>query len=131
MRIPSLLFPLFALGVGVGTGLIGCASQPAAKPASPPTAAPAGPSPAAKAALEEAGKKLAEVKKAGHEWRLIDKATGPDSQPLTRLLEKGRELAANGDNDEAIRLAGKVSEFSDLGLKQAAENVNAGPVFPK
>jgi hypothetical protein len=130
MRLKSGLYALLALGMAVA--VVGCIIQPVARPPSAPAAAvPAGPSPAARAAIAEAEKALADVKMAGHEWRLIDKATGPDSETLTKLLDKAKELGGKGENDEAIRVARRVKDAAALGLQQAADSVNAKPFYPK
>jgi hypothetical protein len=119
------------LALGLSAFLAGCAGAPAAKPAPVPAAVPSAASPAAMAALEQAETALTEVKKIGHEWRLIDRATGPDSETLTSLLGVAKELAGKGENNEAIRIAKRVQEAANLGLQQAADNANAGPVYPK
>lgn len=122
----------FLIALGLGIAVAGCAGLPASKPAPvpPATTAPARPSPAAKAALDEAERALTEVKRAGHEWRLIDPATGPDSETLTVLLDLAARLAARGEDGEAMRLAKRVQEAALLGLQQAADNANAGPRYP-
>jgi hypothetical protein len=129
MHSGSSLYALLALGLCLAAA--GCAGMPAAKPAPfPAAAAPARPSPAIQAALDEAEQVLIEVKKAGHEWRLIDPATGPDSETLTVLLDLAARLAARGQDGEALRIATRVKEAARLGLQQAADNAHAGPHYP-
>ncbi len=82
-------------------------------------------------AIAMAEKELAAVKKAGHEWQLIDKATGGSSQPLSKLLDAAKKARDKGDNAEAIRIANRVVENAKLGLGQAKEQSNAGPYYPK
>lgn len=76
-----------------------------------------------------AEQKLAMAQEAGAEWMAIDKATGGAAQPMHKLLEVAKEKAANGEPDEAMRLAKRVIEFSELGLQQAESQKNAGPQY--
>jgi len=71
------------------------------------------------ATMEEAGKLLNEVKNAGFEWRLPDKATGKKSAPLTKLMEAAKKAQADGDSAEAERLAKRIIFAANAGLAQA------------
>jgi len=83
---------------------------------------------AADAAMAEAKKELAAVKKAGHEWLLIDKATGRTS--LSKLLKKAEELYKENNFAEAERLAKKVTWGAKMGLEQDKLQAHAAPHYP-
>ncbi len=110
-------------------GLYGCAAT-GGQSASGMAKAPAAMS-AVDKAIAEAEKELATTKKMGHEWQLIDKATGRNSQPLSKLLEAAKKARDSGDSAEAMRIADRVAETARLGQRQAKEQANAGPHFPK
>lgn len=119
---------LVALTAAALLGLAGCAGMEAKEEMkSAPMAASSG----ADKAIAMAEKELAAVKKAGHEWQLIDKATGGRSEPLSKLLDAAKKARDNGDTAEAIRLANRVTAHAKLGSQQAAEQANAGPHYPK
>ncbi len=115
---------LFTLTTVALLGLYGCAGMDA----QPESAAAMSP---ADDAIAEAEKELAVVKKLGHEWQLIDKATGRNSQPLSKLLEAAKKARESGDSAEAMRIAKRVAETSRLARQQAEEQANAGPHYPK
>ena len=73
----------------------------------------------AKATLEEAGKALNAVKAAGFEWRLIDKATGKKSQPLSKLMKAAQKAAEEGNHAEAERIAKRIIFAANAGLEQS------------
>jgi hypothetical protein len=119
---------LVALTAAALLGLAGCASMETKdEMKSEPKAAMT----SADQAIAMAEKELKAVKKAGHEWQLIDKATGGSSQPLSKLLDAAKKARDNGDNAEAIRIANRVTENAKLGLQQAKGQAKAGPHYPK
>jgi hypothetical protein len=119
---------LVALTATALLGLVGCAGMEAKEEMKSPTKASMT---SADKAIAMAEKELAAVKKAGHEWQLIDKATGGSSQPLSKLLDAAKKARDNGDNAEALRIANRVVENAKLGQQQANEQSNAGPYYPK
>lgn len=119
---------LVALTATALLGLAGCAGMEAKEEMK---SAPMTTTSGADKAIAMAEKELAAVKKVGHEWQLIDKATGGSSQPLSKLLDAAKKARDNGDNAEAVRIANRVTEHAKLGQQQAAEQSNAGPYFPK
>ncbi len=124
---------LVALTASALLGLTGCAGMEAKqemKPA-PKAAMTSMDKSGADKAIAIADKELAAVKQAGHEWQLIDKATGGSSQPLSKLLDAAKKARDEGDTAEAIRIANRVTENAKLGLQQAKEQANAGPFYPK
>ncbi len=115
-------------------GLAGCAgmeSKEEMKSMPKAAMAPKADTASADKAIAMAEKELAAVKKAGHEWQLIDKATGGSSAPLSKLLDAGKKARANGDSAEAIRIANRVAGHAKLGQQQAQEQEKAGPYYPK
>lgn len=75
----------------------------------------------ADAAIATAKEKLAEVKKAGFEWRIIDKSTGKKSESLDKVLAAAEKAKKSGDDAEAIRIAKHVTFAAEGGLRQAAD----------
>jgi murein lipoprotein len=119
---------LVALTAAALLGLAGCASMETKdEMKSEPKAAMT----SADQAIAMAEKELKAVKKAGHEWQLIDKATGGSSKPLSKLLDAAKKARDKGDNAEAIRIANRVTENAKLGLEQAKGQAKAGPHYPK
>ena len=82
-------------------------------------------------AIAMAEQELAAVKQAKYEWQLIDKATGSASVPLTKLLEAAKKARAEGQEDEALRIAKRVLEAAKLGQQQAQEQSSAKPQYPQ
>ncbi len=80
----------------------------------------------AAATLEQAGKALKAVKAAGFEWRLIDKATGKKSAPLSKLMKAAEKAQKSGDSAEAERIAKRIIFAANAGL---AQSKNPGKVF--
>ncbi len=76
-----------------------------------------------------AEQKLAMAKEMNSEWRVIDKATGGSAQDLSKLLQVAKEKAEAGDSEEAIRLAKRVIQFSELGVAQAKAQKGAMPQY--
>ncbi len=65
-----------------------------------------------------AAAKAARKQAAGNEWRDVGK-----------FLKKAEKLAAEGKTEEAIKLANKVKMQSEMAIKQAESQKNAGPSF--
>jgi len=80
----------------------------------------------AAATLDQASKALTEVKAAGFEWRLIDKATGKKSVPLSKLMKAAKKAEEGGDSAEAERIAKRIIFAANGGLAQAR---HPGKVF--
>lgn len=119
---------LIALTATALLGLAGCAGMEAKQETK---SAPAAAMTDADKAITMAEKELAAAKKAGHEWQLIDKATGGSSKPLSDLLEAAKKARDKGDSTEAIRIANRVAENARLGQQQAKEQANVAPYYPK
>jgi len=81
-------------------------------------AAKAAANPDLNAAIKQAEANLAEVKKAGFEWRLPDKAAGKKSVPLSKLMELARAAADKGDTAEAERLLDRINFAAKMGMEQ-------------
>ena len=83
----------------------------------------------ATASIDTAPKAVSTAKKAGGEWRLIDKSTGSASQPISKLLKIAKKKLKAGKSDEACRIAIKVAWAADMGLAQAKSQANAQPTY--
>lgn len=83
----------------------------------------------ATASVDSATKALSAAKKAGGEWRLIDKSTGSASQPISKLLKAAKKKLKAGETDEACRMATKVTWAADMGLAQANSQASAKPIY--
>ena len=62
-------------------------------------------------------------------WRLVDKATGSGSVGIDKLLKLAKKKLDQGQNDEAKRLATRVSWAAQLGINQANEQKQAKPFY--
>lgn len=82
-------------------------------------------------AIAQAEKDLAMASEAGGVWRLIDKSTGGSSKPLNNLLAVAKKKLEAGDEEEAMRIAKRVSEHAKLGIAQAEQQANAMPSYPE
>ncbi|GJL81736.1 MAG: hypothetical protein DHS20C01_13700 [marine bacterium B5-7] len=100
--------------------LVGCATVP-------PEGASAGAS--VDEVLAMADQKLSEAKAAKAEWMIIDSATGSKAVSLTKVLAAAKEKAAAGETDEAMRMANRVIESSELGIEQVMSQKDAAPSF--
>ena len=78
------------------------------------------------AAIKATEARVAEVKKAGFEWRLVDKAAGKKSVPISKLLKLAKTAAEKGDTAETQRLLKRINFAVDMGMKQAT---SPGKVF--
>jgi len=83
----------------------------------------------ATASIATAAKALLAAKKAGGEWRLIDKSTGSASQPISKLLKAAKKKLKAGETDEACRIATKVAWAAGMGLTQANSQASAKPIY--
>jgi len=91
-----------------GCATAGSGSATAAKAANPGLSA----------AIKQTEANLAEVKKAGFEWRLLDKAAGKKSVPLSKLMKLAKAAADKGDEAEARRLLDRINFAAKMGMKQ-------------
>jgi hypothetical protein len=65
----------------------------------------------------------------GGVWRLVDSATGGKAVSISKLLKAAKAKLEAGDASEAYRMANRVSEAAQMGVAQAAEQVDAGPAY--
>lgn len=79
--------------------------------------------------MAEAEKKLAMAQEMNAEWMALDPATGGSAQPMHVLLQVAKEKAEKGETDEAMRIAKRVIEFSELGMEQAESQKGSGPSY--
>ena len=83
----------------------------------------------AKQMIAQASADLDAAKGVGGVWRLIDSATGGKAVSISKLLKAAKAKLEAGDASEAYRMANRVSEAAQMGVAQAAEQVDAGPVY--
>ena len=62
-------------------------------------------------------------------WRLVDKATGSGAVGIDKLLKLAKKKLNEGQDDEAKRLAMRVSWAAQLGINQANEQKQAKPFY--
>ena len=62
-------------------------------------------------------------------WRLVDKATGSGAIGIDKLLKLAKKKLDEGQDDEAKRLATRVSWAAQLGISQANEQKQAKPYY--
>ena len=62
-------------------------------------------------------------------WRLVDKATGSGAVGIDKLLKLVKKNLSEGQEDEAKRLAARVSWAAQLGTNQANEQKRAKPFY--
>lgn len=84
---------------------------------------------ASSAALSQAKTDLQAAKAIEGEWRISDKATGKEPEKLSKLLDAAEKKAAEGDTEEAERIAKKVSDFAKRGADQATTYKGALPYY--
>ncbi len=80
--------------------------------------------------MEKAAEDLKAVKAVKSEWRFIDKAGGGSAQDMSKFMEIAQKKAAEGDIEEAHRIAGLISKYAALGIAQAEKQKNAKPYYP-
>ena len=79
--------------------------------------------------IAQASADLDAAKGVGGVWRLIDSATGGKAVSISKLLKVAKAKLEAGDASEAYRMANRVSEAAQMGVAQAAEQADAGPVY--
>ena len=79
--------------------------------------------------IAQASADLDAAKGVGGVWRLIDSATGGKAVSISKLLKAAKAKLEAGDASEAYRMANRVSEAAQMGVAQAAEQADAGPVY--
>ena len=79
--------------------------------------------------IAQASADLDAAKGVGGVWRLIDSATGGKAVGISKLLKTAKAKLEAGDASEAYRMANRVSEAAQMGVAQAAEQADAGPVY--
>jgi hypothetical protein len=104
--------------------LAGCANQPVL-----PQEEAKSKCPTCDTALATATTALSAARKASSEWRLIDKATGDASAPLSTLLATAKKRCDEGEYEECTRIAKRVTWAANAGVKQAADNADAAPAY--
>ena len=62
-------------------------------------------------------------------WRLVDKATGSGAIGIDRLLKLAKKKLDDGQDDEAKRLAMRVSWAAQLGMDQANKQKSVKPFY--
>ena len=62
-------------------------------------------------------------------WRLVDKATGSGAVGIDKLLKLAKKNLSEGQEDEAKRLAARVSWAAQLGISQANGQKHAKPFY--
>ncbi len=62
-------------------------------------------------------------------WRLVDKATGSGAVGIDKLLKLAKKKLDEGQDDEAKRLATRVSWAAHLGITQANDQKQAKPYY--
>ena len=62
-------------------------------------------------------------------WRLVDKATGSGAVGIDKLLKLAKKKLDEGQDEEAKRLAERVSWAAQLGISQADGQKQAKPFF--
>ena len=83
----------------------------------------------AKQMIAQASSDVDAAKGVGGVWRLIDSATGGGAVSISKLLKAAKAKLEAGDASEAYRMAKRVSEAAQMGVAQAAEQVDAGPAY--
>ena len=79
--------------------------------------------------IAQASTDLDAAKGVGGVWRLVDSATGGSAVSISKLLKAAKAKLEAGDASEAYRMAKRVSEAAQMGVAQAAEQVDAGPAY--
>jgi hypothetical protein len=79
--------------------------------------------------IAQASSDLDAVKVAGGVWRLIDLTAVGSAVGIAKLLKVAKSKFGAGEISEAYRIAGRVFDTAQLGLAQAASEINAGPVY--
>ena len=79
--------------------------------------------------ITQAKQDLKSAAQLGAVWRLVDKATGTGAVGIDKLLKLAQKKLDEGQDDEAKRLATRVSWAAQLGISQAREQKHAKPYY--
>tara|TARA_Y100000588_G_C14036670_1_gene831030 strand:+ start:398 stop:733 length:336 start_codon:yes stop_codon:yes gene_type:complete len=79
--------------------------------------------------ITQAEQDLKSAAQFGAVWRLVDKATGPGAIGIDKLLKLAKKKLDEGQDNEAKRLATRVSWAAQLGINQANEQKQAKPFY--
>jgi hypothetical protein len=80
-------------------------------------------------AIQKAEFDLAIAIESGAEWQVRDPSTGENPVRLSLLLQQARVKFENGDDDEANRIASRVSMLVRLALVQQRDNRSSIPDY--
>ena len=83
----------------------------------------------AAATITQAEQDLKSAAQSGAVWRLVDKATGSGAVGIDKLLKLAKKKLDEGQDNEAQRLATRVSWAAQLGINQANEQKPAKPFY--
>ena len=79
--------------------------------------------------ITQAEQDLKSAAQSGAVWRLVDKATGSGAVGIDKLLKLAKKKLDEGQDDEAKRLAARVSWAAQLGISQANNQKQAKPYY--
>ena len=79
--------------------------------------------------ITQAEQDLKSASRSSAVWRLVDKATGSGAVGIDKLLKLAKKKLNEGQDDEAKRLAMRVSWAAQLGINQANEQKQAKPFY--
>ena len=79
--------------------------------------------------ITQAQHDLKSAAKSGAVWRLVDEATGSGAIGIDKLLKLAQKKLDAGQENEAKRLAKRVSWAALLGINQANEQKQAKPYY--
>ena len=79
--------------------------------------------------ITQAEQDLKSAAQSGAVWRLVDKATGSGAVGIDKLLKLAKKKLNEGQDEEAKRLAMRVSWAAQLGINQANEQKQAKPFY--
>ena len=79
--------------------------------------------------ITQAEQDLKSAARSGAVWRLVDKATGSGAVGIDKLLKLAKKNLNEGQEDEAKRLAARVSWAAQLGINQANEQKQVKPFY--
>ena len=79
--------------------------------------------------ITQAEQDLKSAAQSGAVWRLVDKATGAGAVGIDKLLKLAKKKLDEGQDDEAKRLASRVSWAAQLGISQANNQKQAKPYY--
>ena len=79
--------------------------------------------------IAQAEQDLKSAAQSGAVWRLVDQATGSSAVGIDKILKLAKKRLNEGKDDEAKRLATRVSWAAQLGISQANEQKQAKPYY--